>query len=155
MTVTVQVDCAFCHIAPTSKRVMAKDQPHAINVHLSVILNTEPPAALLDSAAVVVARDQMLVPMQPLEQIGDAFWGLPNCEIPQMPKLIYRTNDRIPVRDHLVIHVSGRSKRPAVKAASRRVAEVLIAGKIDGHPESQSHSGDGLTPLTRPCINHP
>ena len=45
---------------------MAKDQFHVINVHLSVIMDTEPPAALPDSAAVVVARDEMLVPMQPL-----------------------------------------------------------------------------------------
>ena len=45
---------------------MAKDQPYVIDVHLSVLLDTEPPVALPDSDVVIVTRDEMLVPMQQL-----------------------------------------------------------------------------------------
>ena len=51
MTMTVAVDRAFCHIAPTSKWIMAKDQPYVIDVHLSVLLDTEPPAAIKELSA--------------------------------------------------------------------------------------------------------
>ena len=66
MTMAVEVERAFCHIAPTSKWVMAKDQPHVIDVHLSVLLDTGPTAAVPDSAVVIVTCDQMLMAMQQL-----------------------------------------------------------------------------------------
>ena len=64
-----------------------------------------------------------------------------------MPKLIRRTNHRIPVHNHLVIHVSGRGKWSAVEAASRRVAEVLIAGEVNSHPKFRFRYTNGLTPI--------
>lgn len=77
---------------------------------------------------VVVADDQALPPVQPPVQLQDAGRVGPVCEIAEVPDIVLRADDLVPVRNHRLVHLldgpKGRCSIPMIASCPKWVSAV-------------------------------
>jgi hypothetical protein len=64
VTMAMQVGPTFSHIPPGPEGIVAQDEVHAIDIHLSIRLDAFPAIAANDSGIVIVAGDKAFAAMQ-------------------------------------------------------------------------------------------
>ena len=75
----------------------------------------------------------MFLPAEPIEQLGDAGFGLPYGEIAEVPDVIFACYDGIPAFDHCRVHRRDRSEWPPVERQRARMPEMRVTGEEDRH----------------------
>ena len=133
MTVAVEIDRSLPHVSPRPERVVAEHELLSIDLQFRIRLNAPPTGAAGHHCVVVVADDKMLPAMQRRQQMGHTLCRLAHSEVPQVPNLILRTDHRIPPIYHSLVHLGDRREWPTIEGPCRGMAEVVIAGKVDGH----------------------
>lgn len=107
----VQIDRSLSHLVPCPECVVAQDQVVPVEPDLGIVLHAFPSNSVRGRRRVIVSDDQMLAAIQPSQQFG-AVVSPGRHDISQMPNLVVRTDDLIPVSDKGFVvfdHIGERS----------------------------------------------
>src|SRR6516164_7533666 len=127
--VTVQIDPALAHAAPTAKRVMAEDQANPVRLDLEIGLDALPTLEFSRCRRIVVAGDEMLMAIEASEQIRDHGRALANGEIAEVPDHIVRSDSLVPLFYQRLIHLCHRREGPPIESQRATMAEMRVAGE--------------------------
>src|SRR5205814_9916389 len=76
---------------------------------------------------------EVLLAMEPGEELRDHRRPLPDGEIAEMPNHIVRSDSLVPALHHPLVHCSDRGKRAPVKSQSAAMTEMRVAGEEGSH----------------------
>jgi hypothetical protein len=131
--VAVQVDRLAVHAVPGAEGVMAQHEGGAVQGQFGIVADAVPVRRSLRRLRVVVADDQMLATVQPVQKLIDPAFGIADGEIAEMPDLVLRPDGFVPARDEMFVHFGDRVERAAIHEDHPMVAEMRVAGEKDRH----------------------
>src|SRR3954453_540007 len=141
----MKVPGALSHPVPGLERVMAHDEPCALDFLLGIARDSLPTAVRNGAIAIVVADDQSLTAMETLQQFPDSFGLQAIAEVTEMPDEVIRSHHRVPILYERGVHFCDRPKGSLEQAERTSVTEVRVGGEPCLQRGSLSSSSRGAT----------
>jgi len=116
---------------------MAEDELLPLDRRLDEVARRLGPRKVERVAVVVVASDQALRPVEPVEDLAQRPRLQPHGEVANVPDVVRRPDPGVPGRDHGLVHGRGVAvvEGAAAHSGDLGMPEVLVGGQENGHGE--------------------
>jgi len=128
----MEIDRLLAHLVPGAEGIVADDVKLPVDGKLDIMLDAGPAFRIERCLRIIVADDQVFGAVELGEERLD-FVGWAAGEIAEMPDLVIRRDDGIPIGDQGRVVLGHIGEGATVDAEDARIGEMIVAGE----PEHQ------------------